>query len=55
MKSNGLESLSQLEGYFEERVLDLAAQAGRSYIVWQVSSALATLSALQHLPPQLLS
>lgn len=37
MSSNGLESLSQLESYFEGRVLDLATLAGRSYIIWQVS------------------
>jgi len=36
MKANSLGSLSQLEGYFESRVLDLATLAGRSYIVWQV-------------------
>ena len=27
--------MSALEQYFERRVLDLAAAAGRSYIVWQ--------------------
>ncbi len=36
MKANSLGSLSQLEGYFESRVLNLAILAGRSYIVWQV-------------------
>lgn len=36
MKANSLGTLSQLEGYFESRVLDLATLAGRSYIVWQV-------------------
>ncbi len=36
MQANSLGSLSQLEGYFESRVLDLATLAGRSYIVWQV-------------------
>ena len=36
MKANSLDSLSQLETYFEGRVLDLASLAGRSYIVWQV-------------------
>lgn len=36
MSSNGLDNLSQLEEYFERRVLDLATLAGRSYIVWQV-------------------
>ena len=30
-----IESMSQLEEYFERRVLDLAAATGRSYIVWQ--------------------
>ncbi|KAL0048809.1 hypothetical protein WJX82_011636 [Trebouxia sp. C0006] len=35
MKANRLGSLSQLEGYFESRVLDLATLAGRSYIIWQ--------------------
>lgn len=35
MQANSLGSLSQLEGYFESRVLDLATLAGRSYIVWQ--------------------
>ncbi|DBA89255.1 TPA: hypothetical protein ACH3X1_016396 [Trebouxia sp. C0004] len=35
MKANSLGSLSQLEGYFESRVLGLATLAGRSYIVWQ--------------------
>ena len=48
MRSNGVDSLSQLEGYFEERVLELAALAGRSYIVWQVSSAIATLLVAHH-------
>ena len=36
MKANSFDSLSQLESYFESRVLDLATLAGRSYIVWQV-------------------
>lgn len=36
MRANSLGSLSQLETYFESRVLDLATLAGRSYIVWQV-------------------
>lgn len=36
MRANSLGSLSQLETYFEGRVLDLATLAGRSYIVWQV-------------------
>ena len=36
MRANSLDSLSQLETYFESRVLDLASLAGRSYIVWQV-------------------
>ena len=36
MTANSLDSLSQLETYFESRVLDLACLAGRSYIVWQV-------------------
>ncbi|KAL3160605.1 hypothetical protein ABBQ32_010536 [Trebouxia sp. C0010 RCD-2024] len=35
MRANSLGSLSQLETYFESRVLDLATLAGRSYIVWQ--------------------
>ena len=38
MRVNSLGSLSQLETYFESRVLDLATLAGRSYIVWQVRS-----------------
>ena len=38
MRANSLGSLSQLETYFESRVLDLATLAGRSYIVWQVLS-----------------
>lgn len=36
MKANSFGALSELEGYFERRVLDLATLAGRSYIVWQV-------------------
>ncbi len=36
MKANSFGTLSQLESYFESRVLDLATLAGRSYIVWQV-------------------
>lgn len=40
MQANSLGSLSQLEGYFESRVLDLATLAGRSYIVWQVRTLL---------------
>lgn len=30
-----IKNMSALEQYFERRVLDLAAAAGRSYIVWQ--------------------
>ena len=46
MKANSFDSLSQLESYFESRVLDLATLAGRSYIVWQVHlRALAKLDA----------
>ena len=37
MAENGLKSVSELETYFEGRVLGLARQAGRNYIVWQVS------------------
>ena len=37
MAQNGLKSISDLETYFEGRVLGLAKQAGRNYIVWQVS------------------
>ena len=37
MAQQGLESVADLETYFEGRVLDLARQAGRNYIVWQVS------------------
>ena len=36
MAENGLKSVSELETYFEGRVLGLARQAGRNYIVWQV-------------------
>ena len=38
MAENGLKSVSELETYFEGRVLGLARQAGRNYIVWQVCS-----------------
>ena len=48
MRANSLGSLSQLETYFESRVLDLATLAGRSYIVWQV------LPPPDHLRPGLL-
>lgn len=36
MAQQGLESVADLETYFEGRVLALARQAGRKYIVWQV-------------------
>ena len=36
MAENGLKSVSELETYFEGRVLGLARQVGRNYIVWQV-------------------
>lgn len=37
MSQNGVKSISELEQYFEARVLALARAAGRSYIVWQAS------------------
>ena len=37
MAQQGLESVADLETYFEGRVLGLARQAGRKYIVWQVN------------------
>ena len=36
MAQQGLTSVAELETYFEGRVLGLARQAGRNYIVWQV-------------------
>ena len=36
MAETGLETAAAVEEYFENRVLALAAAAGRSYIVWQV-------------------
>ena len=36
MAQQGLETVADLETYFEGRVLGLARQAGRKYIVWQV-------------------
>ena len=37
MAQQGLASVAELETYFEGRVLGLARQAGRNYIVWQVN------------------
>lgn len=36
MADEGLKGARDMEAYFEERVLALAAAAGRSYIIWQV-------------------
>lgn len=41
MAQQGLTSVADLETYFEGRVLGLAKQAGRNYIVWQVIHLLA--------------
>ena len=35
MKAAGLSDMPALEADFEERVLQLAEAAGRSYIIWQ--------------------
>lgn len=35
MQATGVANFSVLEQKFEERVLGLAAAAGRSYIIWQ--------------------
>ena len=35
MKAAGLKDMPALEAAFEERVLQLASAAGRSYIIWQ--------------------
>ncbi len=36
MARQGFTTARQVEQYFEERVLQMAALAGRSYIIWQV-------------------
>ncbi len=40
MAQQGFTTIAELETYFEGRVLGLARQAGRNYIVWQVIHSL---------------
>lgn len=47
MDQQGLTSVADLETYFEGRVLGLARQAGRNYIVWQVIEPTPPMCGLQ--------
>jgi N-acetyl-beta-hexosaminidase len=47
MADNGLKDVAALETYFEGRVLGLARQAGRNYIVWQVAALLTLMQQLK--------
>jgi protein tyrosine phosphatase (PTP) superfamily phosphohydrolase (DUF442 family) len=49
MSENGVESVAQLEAYYEERVLELCRAAGRSYIVWQVRCCTEALQGPAHM------
>ena len=56
MASAGVADMAALEQKFEERVLSLAAAAGRSYIVWQDmldNGVKASSSCMHDLKPQL--